>query len=173
MYLNTLNSDRVRRDGLNVFNFRGKTAPLVNLPGLQLNGELALEENGSKVRSALGGYVGIGYEFAELPWKPRVSYRFAGFSGDRRGKGTDKAFDPLFYGQSDWGTWFQGEILGNYIAANSNLLSWLLRLNDFFRRKPYLELALFPLQSRRAHHHRCLPRRCGPYGECQLEKPRR
>ena len=128
MYLNILSSDRVRRDGMNVFNFRGKASPLASLPGLQLNGELALEENGSKVNSALGGYVGIGYEFAELPWKPRVSYRFAGFSGDRRGKGTDKAFDPLFYGQSDWGTWFQGEILGNYIAANSNLLSWLLRL---------------------------------------------
>jgi hypothetical protein len=128
MYLNILNSDRVRRDGMSVFNFRGKTAPLASLPGLQLNGELALEENGSKVNSALGGYVGIGYEFAELPWKPRVSYRFAGFSGDRRGKGTDKAFDPLFYGQSDWGTWFQGEILGNWVVANQNLLSWLLRL---------------------------------------------
>jgi Alginate export len=128
MYLNVLNSDRVRRDGLNVFNFRGKTAPLSNLPGLQLNGELALEENGSKVNSALGGYAGIGYEFADVPWKPRISYRFAGFSGDRRGKGTDKAFDPLFYGQSDWGTWFQGEIFGNYIAINQNLLSHLIRL---------------------------------------------
>ena len=58
MYLNILNSDRVRRDGMSVFNFRGKTAPLASLPGLQLNGELALEENGSKVNSALGGYVG-------------------------------------------------------------------------------------------------------------------
>jgi hypothetical protein len=127
MYLNVLHSLRVRRDGLNVFNFRGKTKPLSSLPGLQFDGELALEENGSKVNSALGGYVGVGYEFAELPWKPRVSYRFAGFSGDRRGS-TDKAFDPLFYGQSDWGTWFQGEILGNWVTANSNLLSWLLRL---------------------------------------------
>ena len=57
MYLNVLNSDRVRRDGLNVFNFRGKTAPLSSLPGLQFDGELALEENGSKVNSALGGYM--------------------------------------------------------------------------------------------------------------------
>jgi Alginate export len=128
MYLNVLNSLRVRRDGLNVFNFRGKTAPLSNLPGLQFNGELALEENGSQVNSALGGYMGVAYEFADVLWKPRVSYRFAGFSGDRRGGPTNKAFDPLFYGQSDWGTWFQGEILGNWVTANSNLLSWLLRL---------------------------------------------
>ena len=128
MYLNVLNSDRVRRDGLNVFNFRGKTKPLPSLPGLQFDGELALEENGNQVNSALGGYVGIGYEFAELPWKPRLSYRFAGFSGNRRDGPTNKAFDPLFYGQSDWGTWFQGEILGNWVAINQNLLSWLLRL---------------------------------------------
>jgi hypothetical protein len=127
MYLNVLSSQRVRRDGLNVFNFRGKTSPLASLPGLQFNGELALEENGSKVRSALGGYVGVAYEFADVLWKPRLSYRFAGFSGDKRGS-TDKAYDPLFYGQSDWGTWFQGEILGNWVTANSNLLSWLLRL---------------------------------------------
>jgi Alginate export len=127
MYLNVLNSRRVRRDGMNVFNFRGNTAPLASLPGLQFNGELALEENGKKVNSALGGYVGVAYEFADVLWKPRVSYRFAGFSGDKRGS-TDKAFDPLFYGQSDWGTWFQGEILGNWVTANSNLLSWLLRL---------------------------------------------
>jgi Alginate export len=127
MYLNVLSSQRVRRDGLNVFNFRGKTKPLSSLPGLQFNGELALEENGNQVNSALGGYVGVGYEFADVLWKPRVSYRFAGFSGNKRGS-TDKAFDPLFYGQSDWGTWFQGEILGNWVTANSNLLSWLLRL---------------------------------------------
>ena len=127
MYLKFLKSDRVRRDGLNAFDFRGRTSPLSSLPGLQLNGELAVEENGNKVQSALGGYAGVAYEFAETPWKPRVSYRFAAFSGDRRGEST-KAFDPLFYGQSDWGTWFQGEILGNYIAINQNLLSWLLRL---------------------------------------------
>jgi hypothetical protein len=128
MYLKFADSKRERRDGLNVFDFRGKVAPLPGLPGLQLSGELALEENGSRVRSALGGYGGIGYEFADLPWKPRLSYRFAGFGGERRGRTSNKAFDPLFYGQSDWGTWFQGEIFGNYISINQNLLSHLIRL---------------------------------------------
>jgi Alginate export len=149
MYLNVLNSQRVRRDGLNVFNFRGKTAPLSNLPGLQLNGELALEENGNQVKSALGGYAGVGYEFAELPWKPRISYRYAGFSGNRRGKTPNKAFDPLFYGQSDWGTWFQGEILGNYIAINQNLLSHLIRLE--LRPVESLTLNLLYFHFRLAH----------------------
>jgi Alginate export len=128
MYLKVLDSDRERRDGLNAFDFRGKISPLSSLPGLQLSGELVLEENGNKVRSALGGYAGIAYEFADVLWKPRVGYRFSGFSGDRLGKTPNKAFDPLFYGQSDWGTWFQGEILGNYITINQNLLSHLVRL---------------------------------------------
>ena len=128
MYVKVLDSDRERRDGLNVYNVRGTLSPLSNLPGLQLSGELALEENGSQVRDALGGYAGIAYAFADLPWKPRVSYRFAGFSGNERGESPNKAFDPLFYGQSDWGTWFQGEIFGNYIAINQNLISHLIRL---------------------------------------------
>jgi Alginate export len=149
MYLNVLNSDRVRRDGLNVFNFRGKTAPFSSLPGLQFDGELALEENGNQVKSALGGYAGVGYEFAELPWKPRISYRYAGFSGNRRGKTPNKAFDPLFYGQSDWGTWFQGEILGNWVLINQNLLSHLIRLE--LRPVESLTLNLLYFHFRLAH----------------------
>jgi hypothetical protein len=30
---------------------------------------------------------------------------------------------------SDWGTWYQGEILGNWIASNSNLNSHQVRVN--------------------------------------------
>jgi hypothetical protein len=47
MYLNVLNSERVRRDDLDVFNFRGKTR-LASLPGLQLNGELALRRTAAR-----------------------------------------------------------------------------------------------------------------------------
>src|SRR5262249_41913850 len=34
----------------------------------------------------------------------------------------------LFAGLSDWGTWFQGEILGEFVLANSNLNSNQVRL---------------------------------------------
>jgi len=30
---------------------------------------------------------------------------------------------------SDWGTWFQGEIIGEYVLANSNLFSYLVGLS--------------------------------------------
>jgi hypothetical protein len=54
-------------------------------------------------------------------------YRYASFSGG--GLYGRHNFDPLFYGMSDWGTWYQGEILGNWIAGNSNLNSHQVRLN--------------------------------------------
>jgi hypothetical protein len=47
----------------------------------------------------------------------------ASFSG-----GGTKAFDPLFAGLTDWGTWFQGEILGEFVLSNSNLDSHQVRL---------------------------------------------
>src|SRR4029453_14196739 len=38
-------------------------------------------------------------------------------------------FDPLAPGFHDWGTWWQGEIAGEYFLSNSNLISHLVRLH--------------------------------------------
>ena len=38
-----------------------------------------------------------------------------------------RAFDPLFLGFYDWGTWWQGEIAGEYFLSNSNMISHLFR----------------------------------------------
>lgn len=40
----------------------------------------------------------------------------------------DENYDSLFYNSTDWGNWFQGEILGEYALANENLDSHMLRL---------------------------------------------
>ena len=40
----------------------------------------------------------------------------------------NEAFDPLFLGFYDWGTWWQGEIAGEYFLSNSNLKSHLVRV---------------------------------------------
>ncbi|HYS08781.1 MAG TPA: hypothetical protein VEP66_08550 [Myxococcales bacterium] len=40
-----------------------------------------------------------------------------------------EAFDPLFLGFYDWGTWRQGEIAGEYFISNSNLLAHQVRLH--------------------------------------------
>jgi hypothetical protein len=39
-----------------------------------------------------------------------------------------EAFDSLFYGMSDWGTWYMGEIFGEFVAANRNLDAHTVRL---------------------------------------------
>jgi hypothetical protein len=38
-------------------------------------------------------------------------------------------FDPLFPAFHDWGSWWQGEIAGEYFLANSNLITHMLRLH--------------------------------------------
>ena len=42
-----------------------------------------------------------------------------------------KNFDPLFYDGPDWGTWTQGEILGEWVLSNSNLISHTVRLKAY------------------------------------------
>ncbi|CAA0097196.1 Uncharacterised protein [BD1-7 clade bacterium] len=53
------------------------------------------------------------------PFTPRLSYRYASFDND---------YDPLFYSSTTWGTWYQGEYLGQYILTNTNLASHQAKL---------------------------------------------
>ncbi len=128
-YYNVVESDVDTRDGMNVFDVRGDARPLSALPGLRLAGEFAYEKNGSDLE-AYGWYGEIGYAAADLPWSPYLGYRYAFFSGDQGGtSGRSEGFDPLFYDGPDWGIWTQGEILGEWVLGNSNLISHTIRLN--------------------------------------------
>jgi hypothetical protein len=113
-------SQNVRRDGLDLVNLRGEFHPLRRLPGLVFSTEAVYEKN-DDVNSSWGGYSELGYGFDDAPCKPFVSYRYAMFTGERGGADQIEAFDPLFYGFSDWNTWYLGEILGEYIGTNRNL----------------------------------------------------
>jgi hypothetical protein len=127
-YYHIVSSDLDSRDGMNVFDVRGDARPLAALPGLELAGELAYEKNGSDLE-AYGWYGAIGYAADGLPWSPFLSYRYAFFSGDEGGsRGKSEAFDPLFYDGPDWGIWTQGEILGEWVLGNSNLIAHTVRL---------------------------------------------
>ena len=64
-----------------------------------------------------------------MRWQPKISYRYAIFQGDDPGTATSEAFDPLIPGFYDWGTWWQGEIAGEYFLSNSNLQSHQLRVH--------------------------------------------
>lgn len=71
------------------------------------------------------------YDFSWLPWSPRLAYRFAYFSGDDDPNDDKvKEFDPLFYDYSrGWGTWTQGEIVGEYLLFNSNQVNHMVHLS--------------------------------------------
>ena len=114
------------RDGMNVFNLRAFVG--VNaVPGLAFEAEWAREDNdafGSTAWTAQASY-----EFASVGWSPRLSYRYAVFEGDDPDTPDNEAFDPLIPGFYDWGTWWQGEIAGEYFLANSNLVTHQARLH--------------------------------------------
>jgi hypothetical protein len=115
------------RDGLDVYDLRASTAPFPGLRALSFEAEYAREDNGlardSQAWSALAAY-----QFARA-WKPKLSYRYAFFQGDDPDTPAQEAFDGLFTGFSDWGSWWQGEIAGEYFVANSNLVSHQVRLH--------------------------------------------
>ncbi len=116
------------RDGMNVYNVRAFTAPFPALPGLSFELEYAREENGDLLRSN-AFTAQAGYEMSQIGWKPRLSYRYATFEGDDPASPTSEAFDSLLPAFYDWGTWWQGEIAGEYFVSNSNLISHQVRLH--------------------------------------------
>ena len=114
------------RDGLDVFNVRAYVAPISTRPDLSLEFEYAAERNGTALDSNAWTFQGA-YQFSVSTWKPKLSYRYAFFQGDDPKTPANEAFDPLFLGFHDWGTWWQGEIAGEYFLSNSNLKSHLIR----------------------------------------------
>jgi hypothetical protein len=119
---------RPGRDALNVVNIRAYTAPLRTVPDLSFDFEYASERNGDALHSNAWTVTGS-YEFSKVAWKPALSYRYAYFQGDDPETPANEAFDPLLLGFSDWGTWWQGEIAGEYFLSNSNLKSHLFRVH--------------------------------------------
>jgi len=78
-----------------------------------------------------GWYLSGGYQWNESRWTPELSYRYAHFDGDDLSTPGDEGFVTAAYGFTDYGTWFQGEISGNYPLSNSNLKSHMCRLQLF------------------------------------------
>jgi hypothetical protein len=116
-----------QRDGLDVYNLRAYTAPFPNLKALSFELEYAKEDNGSALDSTAWNALAA-YQL-ETTWQPKVSYRYAFFEGDDPATAENEAFDGLMTGFYDWGTWWQGEIAGEYFVSNSNLISHQLRVH--------------------------------------------
>jgi hypothetical protein len=75
-----------------------------------------------------GWYLKGAYQWSESGWTPEISYRYAHFDGDDIYTAENEGYEPVAYGFTDYGTWVQGEISGNYPLGNSNLKSHMLRL---------------------------------------------
>lgn len=125
MYFHIYESETDTRDGMDGFYLYHEATPFSSLPGFTYKASFVREDNSesSGLTTAYGWYVGGAYELAEQPWQPKLGYRYASFSG-----GETRAFDSLFTGLPDWGYWFQGELLGEYVLSNSNLISHQVRL---------------------------------------------
>ena len=127
-YMNFQTDSLPLRDGMSVYNLRAYLAPFKKLPGLSFGGEYAQEENGDLLSSTAWN-AQAAYQLSSVSWQPKLSYRYAVFEGDDPSTATDESFDMLLPGFSDWGTWWQGEIAGEYFLSNSNLISHQVRLH--------------------------------------------
>ena len=125
MYFDIYHSDTPSRDGMDGIQVYHEATPLPALPDLSYKTSFVHENNSksSGLSEANGWYVTPAYQLSTLPWKPQLSYRYASFSG-----GGTRGFDSLFTGLPEWGSWFQGELLGEYVLSNSNLNSHQVRL---------------------------------------------
>jgi hypothetical protein len=129
-YINTTNHRFLHDNGSHVslgsqtldndtFNARFDFAPFDNI---SLSTEYAYQLNTKKIthkqvvnnvrKHASGGFGQIEYKRDDLFWQPAISYRYA-IQGD--------GFDSMSPGFSTWGTWFQGEINGEWVLDNTNL----------------------------------------------------
>jgi len=115
-----------QREGLDVYNLRAYIAPFP-IKALSFQAEYVKEDNGDLLDSQAWSLLAA-YQL-EGNWKPKISYRYAIFEGDDPATPKNEGFDSLLTGFSDWGSWWQGEIAGEYFLSNSNLISHQIRVH--------------------------------------------
>ncbi|KIM00646.1 hypothetical protein CCC_03248 [Paramagnetospirillum magnetotacticum MS-1] len=120
------NTPSSARDGMTVFSFHIGGNPLPTLPDFSIYGNAVKENNNTRNAKvdANAYYIEPGYQLSDVLWTPKLSYRYAHFSGDKNPNDDKKeAYDPFFYNAitRGFGTWFIGEIVGNYVIGNSNV----------------------------------------------------
>ncbi|MGR9012823.1 MAG: hypothetical protein ACU83U_04185 [Gammaproteobacteria bacterium] len=120
-----------------VYDFRVDVKPLPEiLPGLSISTEYVQQLNNKFTdpnpispnlywygelgrKTVSGGFGEIEYKFNEMPWQPALSYRYSIM---------EKGFDFMNFGFKTWGTWFQGEITGEFISDTTDLITHTTRL---------------------------------------------
>lgn len=103
-------------ENLKAYDFRGSAKVTDQLT---FSGEYAVQ-SGAGFYDGKGWYLQGDYGFDSLPLNPTLTYRYAEVTGDDPATLKNEEFIPLAYGFTDYGQWYQGEITGNWIFANSN-----------------------------------------------------
>jgi len=98
-----------QRRGMNVYSLRGEGD--AGIENASLAFEYAWQDKDTGPEKAWYGEAG--YTFADVAWAPKLTYRYTRYS---------QKWDSLFAGLSGgYGTWFQGEVAGNYAGPfNTN-----------------------------------------------------
>lgn len=142
MYLEVTHGDAFNFDGIDAWNLRGHNVGVPGVPNLELFGEWVLElgtdqDGGGRDNDAVAWYLEGQYTFAGLPWTPRVSYRYARFSGDELDTPDNEEYRGLFFTifKRDWDTWYQGEIAGEYHLFNQNQVTQMFKVKAFPRER--------------------------------------
>ena len=117
------------------------------LPAITLAGEIVEEVGRTKVqnfmfalgnpredRASVGGHGDVTLSFDNMTFTPYLTGRYIYLPGDDPDTRKNEAFDPLFYGASDWGKWYLGDI-------NSN------NLFNYNQRVITIEAGLYPTET--------------------------
>ena len=128
MYTRILETDpkplffAARQDDTNMFTVHGSTS--LGIPDFELAGNYTRQERDkdgvTPEVDAYGYFASATYKFSKVKWTPEVMYRYSAFSGDDPNTAALEGYDPLFFGSTRWGTWFQGEIAANYSGPFSS-----------------------------------------------------
>lgn len=123
-YMRINESKLASRKGMDIYNARAIGVAIPQVPNLTLSAEYVNERNtrAATKLDASAWYGEVGYTLADLPWTPRLGYRYSQFSGDKASTSKSEAFDSLHLAFPRWGAWLQGEINGEYFpTSNSNV----------------------------------------------------
>lgn len=95
------------------------------LPALEIKSEYVIQDK--KESNEKAGYLSLNYNFESSKFTPSIGYRYSHFSDQ---------YDPMFYGNTvGLGTWFQGEVAGNYSGpfntnADIHQISYFMNLRE-------------------------------------------
>jgi hypothetical protein len=132
------------RQGTRTFNPSLSLSEIAGITGLWFKGEYAWQNNENHTMSAHAGFAWLGYQAAQLPWKPGISYRYALFSGEDPNTTAVERFDPLFSG--GLGNFLPG-IVFSKVYKNSNLRIQRVNINVFPTSTLEMDLDYFHLMA--------------------------